>query len=57
MNMESIFSWAGSWFPSEVAYIKSNHLKEGIPYDYMVSFTSSAVASAGFLSLLPSGGP
>lgn len=57
LNEQSIFSWAGLQLPSEVAYIKNNRLKEGIAHDYMVSFTGSAVASAGFLALPPTAGP
>lgn len=56
MNVESIFSWAGLQLPSEVAYIQNNLLKEDMAHDYMVSFTTSAAAAVGLLSLLPWGG-
>lgn len=52
MNTESIFSQAGLQFPSEVAYIRSNRLKEGRAHSCWVSLTASAVAAAGILALL-----
>ena len=36
MNTESIFSWAGLQVPSDVAYIKSNHFKEGRAHNCLV---------------------